>query len=59
MKKYVIPAIKVKNVESEALMAALSKFDEMGDEGQFGKSTLFDEEANESLPKSPNVWDAE
>lgn len=55
MKKYIIPAIKVKDMEMEALMAALSKFDVIGEEGQFSKDNMFNED--EGLPKAPNVWD--
>ena len=55
MKKYIIPAIKVKDMEMEALMAALSTHEEIGDAGQFSKDNVFIEE--EGLPKSPNVWD--
>ena len=55
MKKYIIPAIKVKDVEMEALMAAMSTNDTVGDPVQYSKDNMFTEE--EGLPKAPNVWD--
>ncbi len=55
MKKYIIPAIKVKDIEMETLMAALSPHDEVGGGDQFSKENMFIEE--KGLPKSPNVWD--
>ena len=57
MKKYVIPAIKIKDVDTESLMASLSKFDEVGEEGQFSKENMFNEEEVPQLPKASNVWD--
>lgn len=57
MKKYIIPSIKIKDMELDTLMAALSKFDEEGEEGQFGKSGFYEESAENTLPKTPNVWD--
>lgn len=60
MKKYIIPEIKIKDAELDSLMAALSKFDEEGDEGQFGKSSYFDEDdENVHAPKVHSVWDVE
>ena len=54
MKKYIIPAIKVKDIEMEALMD-MSLNDSVGDGNQFSKDNVFIEE--EGLPKTPNVWD--
>jgi hypothetical protein len=60
MKKYIIPAIKTKSVEMDELMAALSKFDEEGDEGQFGKQNYFDEDDEEvHAPKVHSIWDVD
>ena len=60
MKKYIIPAIKTKSVEMDELMAALSKFDEEGDEGQFGKQSYFDEDDEEMhAPKVHSIWDVD
>jgi len=60
MKKYIIPAIKTKSVEMDELMAALSKFDEVGDEGQFGKQNYFDEDDEEvHAPKVHSIWDVD
>ncbi len=59
MKKYIIPAIKVKDVEMEALMDTASPLstlnNEVGSGDQFSKDNMFTEE--EGLPKTPNVWD--
>ena len=60
MKKYIIPAIKTKSVEMDELMAALSKFDEEGDEGQFGKQNYFDEDDEEvHAPKVHSICDVD
>ena len=60
MKKYIIPAIKTKSVEMDELMAALSKYDEVGDEGQFGKQSYFDEDDEEvHAPKVHSIWDVD
>lgn len=60
MKKYIIPAIKTKSIEMDELMAALSKFDEEGDEGQFGKQNYFDEDDEEvHAPKVHSIWDVD
>ena len=55
MKKYIIPAIKVKDMKMEALMAAMSFTDSEGGDNQLGKDNVFIED--EGLPKTPNVWD--
>ena len=54
MKKYIIPAIKVKDIEMESLMD-VSLNTTVGDGNQLSKDNVFVEE--DGLPKSPNVWD--
>lgn len=52
MKKYIIPRIKTRQIYNEQLLAALSKNEETGDEGQFSK-----ENKNSSWSSQANAWD--
>lgn len=56
MRKYLKPALSVVTLDGEEIMAALSLHDEIGD-GQLGKATSFEEEADNSYSNMKSVWD--
>lgn len=56
MQKYIKPALSVVILDGEEIMAAMSLHNEIGD-GQLGKATSFEEEADNSYPNMKSVWD--
>lgn len=56
MKKYIKPAIKVKQMEIESLMASMSRNDGVGNKDQLGKENYFEDEESQ-WSKPSNVWD--
>jgi len=56
MRKYLKPALSVVTLDGEEIMAALSLHHEIGD-GQLGKATSFEEEADNSYSNMKSVWD--